>query len=104
MPTTPLTSAPTHAETPIFTSVDLDTVDARQLGHVLARHPDQPRPQFLVDCGSLKCLRTLGVSYVVSQLLVLRQYGASIWLRNPHPSLQHSLKILHLTRLFPVVE
>jgi anti-anti-sigma regulatory factor len=53
-----------------------------------------------VDCGCLNCQRTLGVGYVVSQLLLLRQAGTNIWLRNVNAPLRRCLRLLRLDRLF----
>ncbi|OUJ72917.1 anti-sigma factor antagonist [Hymenobacter crusticola] len=80
----------------IFT-VDLDAVETAQLVHALAQ---QPRPQLLIDCDNLRCQRTLGVSHVVSQLLLLRQSGASIWLRKVDPVLRRCLHLLGLDSVF----
>jgi anti-anti-sigma regulatory factor len=84
--------------------INLDTEDAKQLARYLARQPKQTRPQFVVDCSKLKCLRTLGVSHVISQLLVLHQSGASIWLRNTDPVLKRCLHVLRLDSLFRITE
>jgi anti-anti-sigma factor len=81
-------------------SVDLDMVNAQQVARSLARDAQQSRPQLIVDCSRLKCLRTLGVSHVISELLVLHKAGADIWLRNVDPALHRCLSLLKLTRLF----
>ena len=83
-----------------LTSVDLDLVEAAQVARSLAREAQQSRPQLIVDCSHLKCLRTLGVSHVISELLVLHKAGADIWLRNVDPALQRCLALLKLTRVF----
>jgi len=82
--------------TSLFT-VDLDAVNVKQLAHALGKHA---RPQLLVDCDNLRCQRTLGISYVVSQLLLLRQSGASVWLRNVNPVLRRCLHLLQLDSVF----
>jgi anti-anti-sigma regulatory factor len=53
-----------------------------------------------VDCAHLVCQRNLGVGYVVSQLLLLRQAGATIWLRNVNAPLRRCLHLLSLNALF----
>ena len=83
--------------------VDLDAVDAVQLARALPKGPQQLHPQFLINCDNLVCQRTLGVSHVVSQLLVLRKAGASIWLRNVNAPLRHCLHLLQLGPLFNMV-
>jgi anti-anti-sigma regulatory factor len=80
--------------------INLDTEDAKQLARYLARQPKHTWPQLLVDCSTLKCLRTLGVSHVLSQLLVLHQSGASIRLRNADPVLKRCLNLLRPDSLF----
>jgi anti-anti-sigma regulatory factor len=92
------------AQGTIIFPVNLDRDDANQLARYLARQPRHTRPQFVVDCGTLKCLRTLGVSHVVSQLLVLHRSGASIWLRNVDPVLKRCLHVLRLESLFLITD
>jgi anti-anti-sigma regulatory factor len=87
-----------------MTPIDLDTVDAIQVIRTLAQHPEQKRPQFLVDCSSLKCLRSQGVSYVISQLLMLHQSGSGVWLCNMSPVLKRCLELLRLDALFQSVK
>jgi len=82
------------------TTIDLDAVDVKHVAYFLAQHTETLRPQIVVDCSTLKCLRTLGVSHVISQLLVLHQSGASIWLRNVDPILKRCLRLLRLEPLF----
>lgn len=53
-----------------------------------------------IDCANLACQRTLGVSHVVSQLLLLHQAGARIWLRNVNAPLRRCLQLLKLEELF----
>lgn len=57
-----------------------------------------------IDCGQLRCQRTLGVSHIVSQLLRLRQAGASIRLQNVNAPLRHCLQLLQVSALFCLVE
>ena len=91
---------PTKTVVSALFTVDLDAVDSVQLGRALAQEAQQIRPQLLVDCSSMKCLRTMGVSHVVSQLLVLHQSGAIVWLRNVDPALLRCLRLLQLDSLF----
>jgi hypothetical protein len=84
-----------------FIPVDLDSVGDALLVQALAQHP-QPVPlQLVIDCSRMKCLRHLGVSHVVSQLL--RQSGARVFLRNVEPVLQRCLHLLRLDGLFPIL-
>lgn len=80
-----------------FTPVDLDKVETTYLLHDLAQR------QLLVDCSHLRCLRHLGVSYVVSQLLMLHQSGARVFLCNVDPLLHRCLRLLRLDTLFLLV-
>lgn len=75
--------------------VNLDEVETLQGAHLLPRSTP-----LHVDCAHLACQRTLGVGYVVSQLLLLRQAGATIWLRNVNAPLRHCLHLLGLSPLF----
>jgi len=86
-----------------FTPVDLDSVEALDFVRALAQQPQPAAPQLLIDCSRLKCLRNLGVSYVVSQLLVFHQSGARVFLRNVQPVLQRCLHLLLLDSLFPII-
>jgi anti-anti-sigma regulatory factor len=81
-------------------TVDLDAVDAVHLARVLASYAQ--KPSLLIDCSTLTCLRTLGVSHVVSQLLVLHRAGAQIWLVNVKAPLRYCLQLLQLSKLFHV--
>ena len=92
-----------HGGTPVI-EVDLDNVDAVLLARLLPQSPEQPRPQFLIDCGHLLCQRTLGVNHVVSQLLLLRKAGATIWLRNVNATLRRCLNLLQLGPLLHMAE
>ena len=78
--------------------VDLDLISAQQVLQTLTRVSDHP--QLLVDCANLRCLRTLGVSHVASELLVLRRGGAPIWLRGADPVLRRCLGLLQIEQLF----
>ena len=80
--------------------INLAEVDAAHLMRILARPP----VQLLVDCDTLSCQRTLGVCFVVSQLLVLRQGGASVRLHNASPVLRRCLHKLGLSSFFLLVE
>ncbi|MFD1871112.1 hypothetical protein [Hymenobacter bucti] len=86
-----------------FIPVDLDEVEATTLLRDLASRPGLAPPHLLVDCTHLRCLRQLGVSHVVSQLLVLHQGGARVFLSNVDPLLHRCLRLLQLDTLFPLV-
>lgn len=94
-------SAPTAPAS--FTPVDLDKVEALTLLRDLAPRQGLAPPYLLIDCTHLRCLRQLGVSHVVSQLLVLHQGGARVFLGNVDPLLHRCLRLLQLDTLFPLV-
>lgn len=96
--------APVPPRLPPLTPVDLDALTAKQFVQTLIPQMKQLRPQLLVDCGTLHALRQLGISHVVSELLVLWQSGAQVWLRNVGPVLQQCLHVLHLNQLFLLAE
>lgn len=103
MTTTIQTLGPDRAATQIgalpLTAVNLDALTAKQLVGTLPQQAGPPA-RLLVDCGALHALRTLGISHVVSELLVLRQGGAQVWLRNVGPVLHHCLRTLRLDQIF----
>lgn len=82
------------APAPLYLNLAPD--DAALLAHPLA----QPPPRLLVDCGNQPCRRSLGMCYFLSQLLLLRQRGASVWLRNADPQLRRCLRQLGLQAAF----
>jgi hypothetical protein len=84
----------------VLLPVNLAAVDAAHLVRILAQSP----VQLLVDCGALPCQRTLGICFLISQLLVLRQGGASVWLRNASPLLRRCLQKLQLGSCFHLAE
>lgn len=86
-----------------LTPVDLDEVEVTSFVHDLAQGSKTPPAQLLIDCAHLRCLRHLGVSYVVSQLLVLHQSGARVFLCNVDPLLHRCLRVLRLEALFMVL-
>lgn len=87
-----------------LTTLSLDETAAIEAACAQLRSSPLPHPQLHIDCGHLRCQRTLGVSHVVSQLLRLRQAGASIWLRNANAPLQRCLQLLQLSSLFHFVD
>ena len=80
--------------------VNLAAVDAAHLVRILV----PPHAPLLVDCGALPCQRTQGVCFLVSQLLILRQRGASVRLCNASLTLQRCLHTLQLDSVFPTVD
>jgi len=76
-------------------TVDLDKAAAVQRMCALPQCPP-----LYIDCANLTCQRTLGVSHVVSQLLMLRRAGARIWLRNVNAPLRRCLRLLQLEAIF----
>jgi len=93
-PTARLCSQPPGPIARIAT-VSLDNAEAVQRICALPKCPP-----LYIDCGSLVCQRTLGVSHVVSQLLLLHRAGARIWLRNVNAPLRRCLHLLQLEELF----
>ncbi len=93
-PTTQLYAMPPGPIARIAT-VNLDDADAVQ--RLCAR---AGCPPLYIDCGNLACQRALGVSHVVSQLLLLHRAGARIWLRNVNAPLRRCLRLLRLEALF----
>lgn len=85
---------------PVPLPINLAAVDAAHLGRIL----QHPPAALLVDCGALPCQRTLGICFLVSQLLVLRQSGAHVWLHNASPVLQHCLRKLKVISLFTLTD
>lgn len=91
---------PNHADTSPAPAgplplVNLDEAEMLQTTHLLPH-----RTPLHVDCAHLACQRTLGVGYVVSQLLLLRRADATIWLRNVNGPLRRCLHLLGLSPLF----
>lgn len=84
------------AEPVALISVSLATIDATLLARILL----QPHPRLLIDCGAQPCRRGLGVCYLLSQLLLLRLQGASVWLCNVDPLLHRCLQGLGLHVVF----
>jgi anti-anti-sigma regulatory factor len=80
--------------------INLAAVDAAHLGRILPQAP----AALLVDCGALPCQRTHGICFLVSQLLVLRQTGARVWLHNTSPVLRHCLHKLQISSLFTLTD
>jgi anti-anti-sigma regulatory factor len=84
-------------------NVDLNQTDpVRLAGRLYKANPEQ-RPQLLIDCQRLECLRTRGVSHLASQLLLTRQAGADVLLYNVDSVLCRALRLLQLHLVFRVV-
>ena len=88
-----LCSALAALPSPVAT-LDLDEATAVQQACVHLRHQPLSQLTLHIDCGQLRCQRTLGVSHVISQLLLLRQAGAGVWLRNVNAPLRRCLHLL----------
>ena len=80
--------------------VSLAAIDAALLAQLLL----QPHPQVLIDCQAQPCRQNVGVCYFLSQLLMLRQQGASVWLSNVDASLRSNLRQLGLEAAFLLVD
>lgn len=87
---------PTAKPATALLPVNLAAVDAAHLGRILQHQP----VSLLIDCGALPYQRTLGICFLVSQLLMLRQSRATVHLRNVSPVLQRCLHKLHLSSFF----
>ena len=94
--------SPTLAPAPPVT-LNLDETAAIEATCAQLRSSARAMPLH-IDCGQLRCQHTLGVSHVVSQLLRLRQAGASIWLRNVNAPLRRCLQLLQVGSLFHFVD
>lgn len=76
--------------------VSLAAIDAALLARMLL----QPHPQLLIDCRAQPCRRNIGLCYFLSQLLMLRQRGASVWLCNVDALLRGHIRQLGLEAAF----
>ncbi|SFP82487.1 hypothetical protein [Hymenobacter arizonensis] len=87
------------------TFIDLDVPDAVRAACAAAQASDPlpQRPPLHVDCHHLRSQRTLGVSHVVSQLLLLRRGGTAVWLHRVNAPLRRCLRLLQLHSLFHFV-
>lgn len=92
--------APAEPAAPALLFANLASVEATLLTRMLL----QPPPQLLIDCEAQPCRRSLGVCHFVSELLLLRQQGGSVWLLNVDPLLRRCLQQLGLTAHFFVAE
>jgi anti-anti-sigma regulatory factor len=97
-----LTTASANDFTPYLIRVNFDEIKPIELARMLMRYNKLKRPRLLIDCQSLRCLRTRGVAYFVSQLLTLQAAGAKVLLRNVDPLLHRSLRVLGLDHVFQV--
>lgn len=86
-----------------ITTIDLDAKNAKQWINTLTKQQALSGLQLVVDCATLKCLRTMGVSHVISQLLVLHKSGTTVWLRNVDPLLHRCLHLLRLHSMFHIL-
>lgn len=84
-------------------SIDFNRTDSVLLANRLHNANLRQRPQFLIDCHRLTCLRTHGVSYLVSQLLLTKQAGADLLLYNVDAVLDKALRLLQLHRVFQIL-
>jgi anti-anti-sigma regulatory factor len=85
-------------------TLNLDETAAIEALCVQLYQSPQALASLYIDCKQLRCQRTLGVSHVISQLLRLRQAGASIWLHNVNAPLRRCIQLLQLASLFHFVE
>ena len=95
-----LNFAPSRTSAFHITHLSLDKTNVPELIRQMARRPLLPRPQFIIDCATQQCLRRLGVSHFVSQLVLLHGAGGRVVLRNVSPVLQRCLLLLRLDKLF----
>jgi anti-anti-sigma regulatory factor len=97
-----LTISSSNDYTPYLIRINFDDVKPIELARMLMRYNKLRRPRLLIDCQSLRCLRTRGVAYFISQLLTLQAAGAKVLLRNVDPLLHRSLRVLRLDNVFQV--
>ncbi|MCB2379578.1 hypothetical protein LGH70_18425 [Hymenobacter sp. BT635] len=88
--------------TPYLIRVNLDEIKPMELARMLMRYSKLRRPRLLIDCQSLRCLRTRGVAYFASQLLTLQAAGAKVLLRNVDPFLLRTLRLLQLDKVLQI--
>ena len=88
--------------TPYLIRVNFDEMKPMELARLLMRYNKLRRPRLLIDCQSLRCLRTRGVGYFASQLLTLHASGAKVLLRNVDAQLLRTLRVLHLDKVFQI--
>ncbi|MBC6698544.1 STAS domain-containing protein [Hymenobacter puniceus] len=91
----PFFSTPTYV-------VDVNLADPVEVVRSLRKRNPTERPNLLIDCQQLRCLRTRGVSFLVSQLLLARAAGAELLLYNVGPTLLRVLQLLQLQQLFRI--
>ena len=84
-------------------NINLNQVDPVRLARRLHQANPEQRPYLLIDCQQLECLRTHGVSHLVSQLLLTRQAGAEVLLYNVDPVLDRALRLLKLQQIFRLI-
>jgi anti-anti-sigma regulatory factor len=99
-----MNAQPTTLAPPSPATLNLDEKASIEALCVQLRHSPQVPASLYIDCKQLRCQHTLGVSHVISQLLRLRQAGASIWLRNVNAPLRRCLQLLQLASLFHFVD
>ncbi|MCB2408687.1 STAS domain-containing protein [Hymenobacter lucidus] len=90
--------------TPYLIRVNFNEIKPMELARMLMRYSKLRRPRLLIDCQNIKCVRTRGVAYFVSQLLTLQAAGAKVLLCNPDPILRRILRVLHLENTFQLDE
>ena len=84
---------------PVY-NISPNYIDPVQLARSLRQANAELRPQLMIDCRQLKCLRTHGVSHLVSQLLLTQQAGAEVVLYNVDAGLSRVLRLLQLHHVF----
>ncbi|UYZ64662.1 hypothetical protein [Hymenobacter weizhouensis] len=94
-----LTAPPLSQDMPL--ELSLDSLD---LGHLTwwLNH-GRLLPPVQINCQQVRCRRTLGVAYLVSQLLRLRAAGATVVLTHVDATMRRALDRLALTPLFSIV-
>jgi anti-anti-sigma regulatory factor len=82
--------------------VNMNTTDPVHTARALRQQEMAPyRPVYiLIDCQGLQCLRTHGVGYFISQLLLVRKAGVAVMLHNVSPLLDRLLRLLQLHTVF----
>ena len=82
--------------------LNLDVSDATQMAQFLTSHSSSTGYLIYVDCLQLRNFKRQGFCHVISQLLQLRQTGATVCLHNVNRLFYRVLRLLQLVSLFEV--
>ncbi|QHL89223.1 hypothetical protein GU926_18015 [Nibribacter ruber] len=82
---------------------DVDTCDQRLSRRLQSVQRQGKECHVWIDCGSVECIRQLGVCHFINQLLVLRNTNPHIVLVQPDPVLQQALAVCKVDGLFTCI-